>query len=313
MYWCPTPVPNWGHSLQPVAVLFVLLLLVGPPSLRAQVMTDSLAGAAASVAPGPWIPPLHEIRQNAVDVVQGPFALSARERRLALGATGLLLGVAATLDEPAYRHLSERSGAESAAARRATASLAGPGEWYDGHNANRLAFRTVAGLAGGGLLLREPALTRTSVRTLEAIVYTDLVVGLAKSVLNRARPYVGPAPDAFAADPGAFRDDHTALAMPSGHAGRVFAIASVLSHQADRWYVSVPLYAGASSVALERVRSGDHWLTDVVVGGAIGYVVGRSVADNGGRGRSGRTGTTAQPVRYEPVLSLGGVGLRVQF
>ena len=290
------------------ALLIVFLLLLGAPPPYAQPAPDSLAAAPPTARSGPWVPPLRDLGENALDVVRGPFALSAAERRLALGTTGALLGLAAAFDEPAYRHMSERAGTESAAFR-ATASLARPGEWYDRRSADRLALCTVGVLAGSGIVLRTPVLTRTSVRVMEALLYTDLVVGFTKSVINRARPYVGTAPDAFAADPGAFSGDHTKLAMPSGHAGRVFAIASVLSHQADRWYVSVPLYAGAASVGVERVRSGDHWLTDVVVGGAMGYLVGRSVVPRS----ASASEAGADGVHYRPLLSAQRLGVSVVF
>lgn len=164
-----------------------------------------------------------------------------------------------------------------------------------------------------GLVLQNRALTRTSVQTLEAIVFTELINGLLKSVLNRERPYVGAEPEPFAFGVGGFEGEHTKLAMPSGHSARVFAIASVLSHQAGRWYVSVPLYAGAASVGLERVRSGDHWLTDVLVGSAIGCLVGQSVASGPVPGTEPASGTASASIRYEPVLSARRLGVAVHF
>ena len=144
--------------------------------------------------------------------------------------------------------------------------------------------------------------TRTSVRVVEALVYTKVVTGLAKSVLNRSRPFVGSGP--LTADPGAFSSDHGKLSMPSGHTARAFAVASVLAHRAGRWYVSVPVYGVAASVGMERVRSGDHWLTDVMVGGALGYLIGRSVA---------ASPATSGEVTYTPILGTDRVGLSVRF
>ena len=286
-------------------LLIGVLGLVSPLPLLAQ----PEACCAASDRLGPWVPPPRVLWEDAVGLATAPASLSSEEWELAAGATGLLIGIAAVVDEPAYRHLSTREGqGGEAAARRATASLARPGEWYDRQKANPFALTTVGVLAGSGLLLQRPVLTRTAVRTLEAIVYTDLANGLVKSVLNRTRPYAGAEPDAFAGAPGTFTSAHTQLAFPSGHAARVFALASVLSHQADRWYVSVPLYASASSVALERVRSGDHWLTDVMVGSAIGYAVGRAVT-----GRSEPAGRASPRVRYGPILANGEIGVALQF
>jgi hypothetical protein len=260
------------------------------------------------------VPPPDALWQDVVDIAKGPFTVSPTERWWVLGSVGLLVGTAAVLDVPTYRRLTTRSEADASnAARRVTSWPAVPGEWYDQTNANRLALGTVGGLAVSGLVLRNRALTRTSVQTLEAIVFTDLINGLVKSVLNRDRPFVGDEPKPFAYDPGAFSSEHNKLAMPSGHAARVFAIASVLSEQAGRWYVSVPLYAGAASVGLERVRSGDHWLTDVLVGSAIGYLVGKSVTSGPVPGTGASSETTSASIRYAPILSMRRVGVAVRF
>lgn len=302
------PVSPPSGPFVPVLVLSVLLLVPGP-ALYAQSAASSPHPDSAAQT-GPWVPPPSEYWHDAVDIARGPVALSPAGRWRALGATALLVGTAATLDVPAFKDLSTRSADGPADwARDLTDPLAGPGEWYDRRNANRLALGVVGGLAASGLVLQNRAVTRTSVQTLEAVVFTEAVNGLLKSVLNRDRPYVGAEPEPFAYDVGAFRSDHAALAMPSGHAARVFAIASVLSESAGRWYVSVPLYAGAASVGLERVRSGDHWLTDVLVGAAVGELIGRSVAGT----PSSKPESTEGAVQYRPVVSTRKVGVTVQF
>lgn len=64
--------------------------------------------------------------------------------------------------------------------------------------------------------------------------------------------------------------------LPSGHASASFATASVLgSHFGPK--VGIPAYATAAFIGWTRVRDNAHWLTDVIVGGAIGAAVGRTV------------------------------------
>jgi len=60
-------------------------------------------------------------------------------------------------------------------------------------------------------------------------------------------------------------------AMPSGHAAGAFAaaVAVGLVHPRLRW----PLLALAGLVALSRVWLGVHYLTDVIVGAALGAAV----------------------------------------
>jgi len=245
-----------------------------------------------------WVPSFRTLGQDAVDIVEAPFDLSSSERLLTLGASGLVLSTAAALDRPVYRYTSTRSGTVA----RTTGPLAAPGRWYDRVGPDRFALGTAGLLAAGGLAMQRRDWTRTSVRVVEALVYTKVVTGLAKSVLNRSRPFVGSGP--LTADPGAFSSDHGKLSMPSGHTARAFAVASVLAHRAGRWYVSVPVYGVAASVGMERVRSGDHWLTDVMVGGALGYLIGRSVA---------ASPATPGEVTYTPILGTDRVGLSVRF
>ena len=294
-------------------LLGILLFCIGTSALYAQPNGPSAPSDTAEQA-GPWVPPLRVLGRDAVNIARGPFTLSRAEGGWTLGAVGVLVGTAAVLDEPAFQSLSDRS-AEGAsdAWRDATRLPARPGEWYDRINATHFALGTVGGLAAGGLLLRHRGLTRTSVRTVEALLYTELINGFLKSILNRDRPFVGEEPEPFAYDPGAFSSKHEKLAMPSGHAARVFAIASVLSHQADRWYVSVPLYAGATSVGIERVRSGDHWLTDVLVGGAIGVLVGRSVTVGSELDMGTDESPSAASIQIAPVLSTRRAGVAVHF
>lgn len=65
--------------------------------------------------------------------------------------------------------------------------------------------------------------------------------------------------------------------LPSGHTSASFASAAVLDAHFG-WRVGIPAYAVAGFVGWTRVRDNAHWLTDVIVGSAIGVSVGRTVA-----------------------------------
>jgi len=288
----------WARRL--LMSLFGLgLVLACPPCATGQDAPSSIGPSLnATDDPQGWVPSLRTMGKDAVTIVRAPFTLTPSEQLITLGATGLVASTASVLDDPAHRHLHTRSGAASDFSR----PLAGPGRWFDRVGPDRFTVGTAGLLAVGGLALQRTSWTRTSVRLVEALVYTKAVTGLAKSAINRSRPFAGS--DPLTADPGGFDSAHEELSMPSGHTARAFALASVLAHQADRWYVSVPAYGLAGSVAAERVRSGDHWLTDVVVGGALGYFIGRTVSDSPSIG---------DDVSYTPILSTDRVGLSVRF
>lgn len=76
-----------------------------------------------------------------------------------------------------------------------------------------------------------------------------------KRVVDRARPSGG------------------GHAFPSGHSSAAFATAAVVQRNYGV-VTSLPFYALGGFVGWSRVRTGHHWLSDVVAGGAIGIASG---------------------------------------
>jgi hypothetical protein len=72
------------------------------------------------------------------------------------------------------------------------------------------------------------------------------------------------------------RPNGNCCSFPSGHASATFAIASVLWRHLG-WKAAVPTYSVATYVAVSRLHSNVHFLSDVVFGSAIGIVSGRAV------------------------------------
>jgi membrane-associated phospholipid phosphatase len=66
-------------------------------------------------------------------------------------------------------------------------------------------------------------------------------------------------------------------AFPSGHTSSAFTVASVM-HRAYGPWVGVPLYGLGALVAYQRLESNEHYLSDVVMGGVMGLVIGHAVA-----------------------------------
>ncbi|MFH0982393.1 MAG: phosphatase PAP2 family protein [Planctomycetota bacterium] len=65
--------------------------------------------------------------------------------------------------------------------------------------------------------------------------------------------------------------------FPSGHTSSTFAVASVM-HDAYGPLVGVPLYGLGVLVAMERLEDNEHYLSDVLMGGVMGLVIGHTVA-----------------------------------
>jgi membrane-associated phospholipid phosphatase len=69
--------------------------------------------------------------------------------------------------------------------------------------------------------------------------------------------------------------------FPSGHTATAFSLATVVAMEYERTvWVPIVAYTVATGVGLSRVTLDKHWLSDVLVGGVIGHVIGRMVVRN---------------------------------
>jgi undecaprenyl-diphosphatase len=106
--------------------------------------------------------------------------------------------------------------------------------------------------------------------TVLAVIVAEVLSTLMKNLTDRDRPSV------------TYPDVHplvsvpSSQSMPSGHAFVCFAAAVALSVVVPR--ARVPLVTLAALIALSRVYLGVHYLSDVVVGAALGTAVGLLVA-----------------------------------
>lgn len=116
---------------------------------------------------------------------------------------------------------------------------------------------------------------------LETVAITYGLKELAKNLVVRERPYVygsgAPAEE--------FSNGDYCRSFPSGHTALAFASATFLAvvmgfdDSASPWRVPVCIgsYAVALGVAASRVLSGNHYITDVLVGALIGAACGAVV------------------------------------
>ncbi len=142
-----------------------------------------------------------------------------------------------------------------------------------------------AGLAIGawatGRHQQNVRLETTGSDLIRAQILNGVLTQSLKIAVNRARP------------------DGGGHAFPSGHASATFATAAII--QRDYGVAaSVPFYALGGLVSWSRVRTGHHWLSDVVFGGAIGITSGLAVT----KGRLSKWSIV-------PVKTSGGAALYV--
>jgi len=114
-----------------------------------------------------------------------------------------------------------------------------------------------------GLSLGKGNVRRASAQAARAELVTGAFVEALKKLTHRSRPEGGK------------------FSFPSGHAAAAFAEASAFASYYP--HLRVPLYAWATGVAASRVYLGRHYLTDVVVGSALGIWVAKKVHKNESR------------------------------
>ena len=61
--------------------------------------------------------------------------------------------------------------------------------------------------------------------------------------------------------------------MPSVHTSSAFAMITVIAKQYNYWWVIVPSYGFLTGVIFQRIYDHEHWVSDVIIGGLIGYSV----------------------------------------
>lgn len=213
-------------------------------------LTLALALQAAPPQPQPQPPPpsdvdrpIHEFFQNlGRDIVALPSPTSA----LLLGAgTGGALAV-----HPADDNLSAWADEQGGAGYTGLGRTLGDG-WLQGG----------AALAtyGVGVWTDHPAISHVGSDLIRAQALNAVLTRSLKLIAGRKRPSGG------------------GDSLPSGHASAAFASAAVLdSHFGPR--VGLPAYVAAGFIGWTRVRDNAHWMSDVLIGGAIGAVVGHTVA-----------------------------------
>ena len=93
-----------------------------------------------------------------------------------------------------------------------------------------------------------------------------IALGL-KYTVKRDRPFIT-YPEDFADKTG--HDYSDSYSFPSGHSTTAFATATALTLEYPKWYVIVPSYAYAGTVAYSRMHLGVHYPSDVLTGALIG-------------------------------------------
>lgn len=116
----------------------------------------------------------------------------------------------------------------------------------------------------------------TALLAFQSFALTAGLISGIKFITGRERPE-NSRDDAFDFE-GPGKGDFNA-SFPSGHAGNAFSLATVISemYKEDNPWVPWIAYPLAGGTALARVDDERHWFSDVFLGGALGYFIGKMV------------------------------------
>jgi membrane-associated phospholipid phosphatase len=129
----------------------------------------------------------------------------------------------------------------------------------------------IGGLFLTGVLTQQPKLRETGLLGGEAVVDALIVSEVFKVATGRQRPLEGNGGGHFF---------HGSDSFPSGHTIESFALASVVAHQYhDNKAVVFLSYGLATLVGASRFSARQHFASDIVAGGIMGWFIGRHVSE----------------------------------
>jgi membrane-associated phospholipid phosphatase len=281
------------RSLCQLGLLLTILIGAG---YRAEAQS---AAADPTPAPKPTPTPslerrfLTNILQDQRAIFTSPLHLGAGDAKY-LAPLGLATGALIATDQRTTNELIEHG--DNQTRLNVSRDVSALGSVY-GSSSIAAAFY-LAGRATGNARARETGLLGA-----EALIDGEIVAGALKLLTQRPRP-------TFDQGRGSFRGDGDSF--PSGHAVSAWSMATVIANEykEKRWIVYTS-YGLAAAVSVSRYTGRKHFLSDSLVGSAIGFGIGRYVyrrrhnpdLDGGGNNPTAESSTDVRGARLIPSVS----------
>ena len=136
-----------------------------------------------------------------------------------------------------------------------------------------------------GKFAKKDRLMETGLLAGQALIGSQIFTGVVKGIAQRARPDSGEERSQFFVGGNSFT---------SGHASNVWSFAAVVANEyRDNRYVQVIAYSAAGLISISRFTAQRHYLSDILVGSAIGFTIGQYVYRTH-HIESGKTGGTGK-------------------
>ncbi len=163
---------------------------------------------------------------------------------------------------------------------------------FDEFHGNLYTALFSASLYGYGLIGKNNEIRRLGLYAIEAFAYSGILTGILKIAIGRRRPYAGD--DQLFLKPLSFTNNDF-QSLPSGHTTVSFAVSTVMANYLDNIYWKIFWYGAGGMVAASRIYHNKHWLSDVFLGGSIGYVVGSYIVNKDSDNQTAILGGKIQP------------------
>jgi hypothetical protein len=158
---------------------------------------------------------------------------------------------------------------------RNTSSFDGFNRVFSGSATNIGIIATPVAFYVTGLIRKDSKMQRTAQLAAEAFGNAEVVTIVMKDIDRRLQPIAvqGSYADTWFKDTRYFRSNGS---FPSGHAIGAFAVATVVARRYGnhRW-VPYVAYGLATAIGFSRVSLSSHFVSDVFMGGALGYTISR--------------------------------------
>ena len=187
--------------------------------------------------------------------------------------------------------------------------------WADGHNAYIL--YPILGLYAGSFIANHEKGQVVAVNAVKSITYSFVISHLIlKTVFARNRPQRPvngnePAIAPWTKDNWDFGNFHRpyvnsqadGTALPSFHATFYFSVAKVFQMEYNNYWIP---YTIATGVFMADLKGHNHWVSDLLVGGLVGTIIGKSVVNSSRRqiAKSKNTAVIENPKKFRMTKQL---------
>jgi len=254
------PLPDSALAASPATAM-------AAPAAPAESANVSPLAGTLPVEPGrePLRSAWHGVRSLGADawyIASSPARLDRRGAAWVAG-TVIVTAVLHANDEPIQRAVQRNRGNAVYDAVRNT------GETFEPLGYMKRTVPWYVGAMGIGYAFGNRPLTMMPAQILESHVLAGGLRNLGRAIVGRSRPFENRGPNSFEFGGG--------TSFPSGHTSIAFELATVISENAHRWPVTAASYTLATTMAIQRLDSNNHWASDLVVPAVAGTFIARTV------------------------------------